>query len=368
MNDYKVRFKDLRVTSRALRQQLLFAIDEILEKGPILMGPKVIEFESRIARYCDRYYSVGVSSGTDALYLALRACDIGKGDEVITTPMSWVATLNAIVMTGASPVFVDVGNDLNLNPTLLEGAITERTKAILPVHFTGRLCDMSEIAKIARKHGLLVVEDAAQAIGAETQRYRAGSMGDVAALSLNPMKVFPGYGEAGAVVMDDPEIEDRLRNLRYLGTRRNEVCTEVALNHKMDEIQAAMLLTGFDQIYDIVSARIEMARQYSCRLSGTVVCPAVAASYDRSSNFYDYVIMLDDRDHVREYLHTRKVETKIKHPVLLCDHPGYKSDPRPDIPVADSLVKRMVSLPLHDKMTTSDVDFVCNAIEECRNG
>jgi len=363
-NDYSIRFRDLRVTDVVLRQRLTSIIDEILAHGPILMGPRVEKFESRIAEYCGRRYGVGVSSGTDALYLALRAYNLGDGDEIVTTPMSWIATLSAILMTGAKPIFVDVREDQNIDPDKLTAAITENTKAIVPVHFTGRLCDMDMICDIARHYNLLVIEDAAQAMGAQSGQDKAGSFGDAAVFSLNPMKVFPGYGEAGAIVIDDPKIHEKLHTLRYLGTQRKEICTEIALNYKMDEIQAALLLTGFDLIDKIIDRRLEMARHYSKRLTDIITCAPVSTTEDRSSNYFDYVIFSDDRDKLRAHLDNRGIETKVKHPVLLCDHPGFLFKPRPEIPVADSLVKRMISLPLHDKMSFSDIDYVCDAIGE----
>ena len=163
----RVAFRDLRITDAALRSELLASVEEVLKNGPILMGSRVVRFEERMAAFCDRASAVGVASGTCALYLALRALGIGSGDEVLTSPMSWVATLNAILMSGARPVFVDVGEDQNINPTLMASAITECTRAIVPVHFTGRLCDMTAIARIAQEHDLLIVEDAAQAMGAQ---------------------------------------------------------------------------------------------------------------------------------------------------------------------------------------------------------
>ena len=267
-------------------------------------------------------------------------------------------------MVGATPVFVDVGGDQNIDPQNIEPAITKRTKAIMPVHFTGRLCDMKMISDIAQENDLWVIEDAAQAMGAETTEYKAGSVGDVAILSLNPMKVFPGYGESGAVLTDNPEIDQRLRVTRYLGMKENEIFEEIELNHKMDEIQAAMSLTGFLDIDGIVNARIKMARQYSRSLATSVSCPTVPELNDRSSNFYDYVIFVDDRDGLRKHLDIKGIETKIKHLELLSEHPGCSGQSRPKLPVADSIVKRMVSLPLHDKMTVSDIDYVCDTVRD----
>jgi len=367
LQNAKVAFRDLRVMDPAVRKTLLQSFEEVLKNGPLLMGPRVEHFEKRIAAYCGRSQAVGVASGTCALYLGLRALGIGSGDELITTPMSWVATLNAILMTGAKPIFVDVGEDQNINPTLVESAITQNTRGILIVHFTGRLCDMTALSQIAKEHNLVIIEDAAQALGAKRKNYKAGSLGDIAAFSLNPMKVFPGYGEAGALLTDDDAVAERARVLRYLGTEHKEVCVDLSLNHKMDELQAALLLHGFDQIDAVVEKRIEMARRYSANLSGVVDVPKAFLDSDVSNNFFDYVIFSAQRDELRSYLHTHGVETKVKHPVLLCDHPVYQCQPRPTIPVADRLVGQMISLPLHEKMENSDVDYVCQVISDFSN-
>lgn len=366
-NAPKIPFRDLRIIDDSFRNRLLSEVEDVLVNGPLLMGSRVERFEEELAKFCNRKFCIGVSSGTDALYLALKACDIGLGDEVITTGMSWVATLNAILMVGATPVFVDVGEDQNLNPDEISDVITKRTKAILPVHFTGRLCDMLSIRQIAQKFGLLVIEDAAQAIGAKAIGFAAGTVGDVAAFSLNPMKVFPGYGEAGAIVTDNSHIADRLRTLRYLGTDGKEMCSELALNHKMDEIQAAMLLLGFEYIGDIVDKRIDMARRYSRQLTGLVGCPATPEVGDRTSNYYDYVIFCENRDALREHLRSAGVETKVKHSILLPDQPINKLDKRPDLVITDRLVKTMISLPLHEKLLERDINYVCNSIAEFLN-
>jgi len=222
--------------------------------------------------------------------------------------------------------------------------------------------------KLAQDHGLLVIEDAAQAVGAQSGEVKAGSHSDAAAFSLNPMKVFPGFGEAGAIVTDDPRVAERIRALRYLGTHQKEICREVSLNHKMDEIQAALLLLGFGRLDSIISRRISLAKLYAQRLSRIANCSYPAAPADRSSNFFDYVITVDDRDGLRRFLASKGIETKVKHPVLLCDHPAYAVVPRPHIPVADRLVSKMLSLPFHDLLTEVDLDYICNSISEYVDG
>ncbi len=216
----KIPFLDLSVKDPEFRTELVQAVERVLEHGRILFGPEHELFEKKIAEFCGKKFAVGVNSGTDALYLTLRSMDIGPGDEVITTPLSWIATFNAISLCGATPVCVDLKNDLTINPDRIQQAITARTKVILPVHFTGKLCDMDRIMDIAASNRLFVVEDAAQAFGSRLRNRVAGSFGIANCFSMNPMKVFNSYGEAGAIVTDDERIHQKLVSLRYAGTIR----------------------------------------------------------------------------------------------------------------------------------------------------
>lgn len=361
----RVRFRDLAVSDDALRHRLLEAVDRVLREGKLLMGPDVEALERRVADYCGTRHCVGVSSGTDAVFLALTGLGIGPGDEVITTPMSWIATLNAITIAGAAPVFVDVAADLNIDPDQIEAAITPRTKAILPVHYTGRLCDMERIRAIAAAHGLLVIEDAAQAFGAESPLGRAGGLGDAGAISLNPMKILPSYGEVGVVLVNDAAIDRRLRSLRYLGTVDKEVCVEPALNFKIDTLQAAMMLVGFDLVDANIQRRLAIARRYHDGLSGLVVCPEPPRSpSDRRCVFFDYTIRTPHRSALLQWLEGRGVEVKIRHPILMPDQPCYRHLPRPELPVASRLVQEILSLPIHEKLTDGQIDYVIEAVAD----
>jgi dTDP-4-amino-4,6-dideoxygalactose transaminase/methionyl-tRNA formyltransferase len=369
LRDPKVRFRDLAVTDADLRARLLAAVDEVLRDGRLLMGPAVEKWERLIADFCGAPSCVGVSSGTDAIYLALRALGIGAGDEVILPAMSWVATLNAVVMTGALPVLVDIGDDLNIDVAAIAPAITSRTRAIMPVHYTGRLCDMNAIAAIAATHKLLVVEDAAQAFGAAEGGRRAGSFGDTAAFSLNPMKVFPGYGEVGAVLMRSPEAEKRTKALRYLGTVNKEVCIEPALNFKIDTIQAAMMLVSFDRLEPGIRRRLQIATRYDEGLKNWVLCPPAPADFnDRRCVFFDYTIATPRRRELRKFLEGKGIEVKIRHPLLLCDHPAYRHLKRAPLPNAERLVKEILSLPIHDKLSDAQVDYVIDSVGEFFRG
>jgi dTDP-4-amino-4,6-dideoxygalactose transaminase len=335
----------------------------VLTHGKIILGPEVDELESKVADYCGRKYAVGVSSGTDALYVALRTLDIGVGDEVITTPMSWVATLNAIVVSGATPVFVDIGPDLNINAELLSEAITEKTKAIVPVHYTGHICDMDRIAAVADRKGIPIIEDAAQAFGASLpDGRRAGSMGKVACLSMNSMKVFHSYGEAGAVLFDDESLRDKAVALRYAGTINREDCHYPSLNFRLQTMQAALLLVELERIEMILQRRNEIAQIYDSALSGILKCPAKVPGSRHA--YYTYTVQVDRRDELMAFLGENGIELKIHHPFLMPEQTAYRDKFKPVIPVAQDLVKKILSLPNHEKMTDDEVDYVICKLKE----
>jgi dTDP-4-amino-4,6-dideoxygalactose transaminase len=363
LRDPKVRYRDLAVDDDEFRGRLVAAVDDVLRDGRLLMGPAVEQWERLIAEYCGARHCVGVSSGTDAIYLALRAFDVGPGDEVILPAMSWVATVNAVVMTGATPVFVDIGDDLNIDVAHIEPAVTAKTRAIVPVHYTGRLCDMPTIRAIAARRQLLVIEDAAQAFGATGRVGRAGGLGDAAAFSLNPMKVFPGYGEVGAVLINDEVVDERLRALRYLGTVNKEVCVEPALNFKIDTIQAAMMLVSFERLDPAIDRRLAIAARYNKGLSDIVGCPPPPISpADRRSVFFDYTITTAERPALHHFLEKRGIEAKIRHPLLLPQHPAYRRYYNHTLANAERLVGRILSLPIHEKLSDAQVDYVIDAI------
>lgn len=357
-----IPFLDLTVKDAALKGELLSAVDRVLSHGRIVLGPEVGRFEERIAQFCQQKFAVGVNSGTDALYLALRSLDVGPGDEIITTPMSWIATLNAIVLCGATPVFVDIREDLNINPELISEAITPRTKAILPVHYTGKMCDISRIMKIAGEHGVVVMEDAAQSFGANYNGAMAGSFGYVNCFSMNPMKVFCAYGEAGAVVTGDPEIYEKLQSLRYAGTVNREDCHYPSLNGRMDTMQAAMLLVNLEHLEHKIAQRRANAEFYSQALGEVVICPKEDPGY--FNVYYTYTIIAERRDQLQEHLTSRGIETKIHHPILMPYHTAYKHLPKPNIPVAEHLVSRILSIPSHENVTMEEADYVAQCIRE----
>ena len=358
----KVPFLDLSVKDADLKAELLEAVERVLSHGRFILGPEHDQFEQAIAERCQRRHGIGVGSGSDALFLALKALEIGPGDEVITTPLTWVATTNAIALNGATPVFVDVREDFNLDPGLIKAAITERTKAILPVHFTGQSCDMDAILEVAGEHGIPVIEDAAQAFGATYGERPVGSFGHMACFSMNPMKVFRGYGEAGAVVTHDDRLHERLVSLRYAGTINKEDCHWPSINGRLDTIQAAMLLVNLKHIEAKIEARRHVAQSYNAQLDGVVQCPLENPNCRHS--YYSYTIVVDDRDALKAFLLSKGIETKVQHPFLMPNHTAYRGRFETHIPVAERLVKQIICIPNHEDMTVEDLTYVADCIKE----
>jgi len=358
----KVRYLDLSVQDPQLKEKLLKAVDTVLTHGRIVLGPEVDQFEERVAKACQQEFAVGVNSGSDALYFALRSLDVGPGDEVITTPMSWIATLNAITLCGASPVFVDLSEDMNINPKLIEAAVTSQTKVILPVHWSGKMCDMNAIMEIANRRGIIVIEDAAQAFGASLNGAMAGSFGLVNCLSMNPMKVLCAYGEAGAVTTNGRDLYEKLISLRYAGTVDREDCHYPSLNGRIDTIQAAMLLVNMGYHEEKVARRKAIADYYSETLGEVVICPKETDGY--KNVYYTYTIISDERDRLMNHLESKGIETKIHHKILMPYHTAYRHLPRPEIPVAEDFVGRILSIPAHENMSMAQAEYVAISVRE----
>jgi dTDP-4-amino-4,6-dideoxygalactose transaminase len=350
----KVPFLDLKIYSQE-RDILISSVERVFDHGRLVMGPEIEDLEQKLARYCSRKYAVAVGSGTDALFLGLKALDIGPGDEVITTSLSWIATANAIALTGAKPVFSDINNDLNIDYKSVEKLISKNTKAILVVNYTGRICDMDELSNLARQHKVKLVEDGSQSFGATYNGKKCGSFGDLSAISHNPMKIFAACGEAGSIMCDKKEIYERLIRLRYNGTINKEICVEPSLNGRMDTLQASILLERLKTFENIISKRKANAEFYNNSLYKFVEIPNSLS--DRSDVFYTYTVKTEHRDELKIYLNSQGIETKIQHPELMSKQPAYKGFSS-YTPKADELVKKILCIPVHEKLTQKDLDYV----------
>jgi dTDP-4-amino-4,6-dideoxygalactose transaminase len=358
----KVPFLDLRVTDQDERDEILSAFGKILSHGRILLGPEVEELEGRIAVRIGRKHAVGCNSGTDALIIALRALHIGPGDEVIVPALSFIATANAVSLVGAIPIFADLNDKLNMAVESAASLVTTATKAIIPVHWAGQMCDMNALIALAQEHGLHLIEDASQAFDAAIGERKAGSFGIIGCYSMNSMKVFASLGEAGMLVTDDPELHERCVSLRYHGLVNREYCTDLAQNSRLDTLQAAALIVRLNRLDKVIDRRRGNARYLNQRLDNYVKVPWELEG--ERHVYYTYTIQSDRRDELKLYLEAQGIETKIQHPLLMPQHPLYASHARGTWENADQLIKRTLCLPSNEKLSQEQITRVADAVIE----
>lgn len=358
---------DLKAQYAAIRDEVDAAIRRVLDHTHFILGEEVQAFEAEFARYVGAQGAVGVASGTAALFLALKACGIGPGDEVITTAHTFIATAEAISHTGARPVFVDIDSaTCSLDPHLVEQAITPRTKAILPVHLYGQPADMEPLLDIARRNGLRVIEDAAQAHGAEYRGRRCGSIGDLACFSFYPGKNLGAYGDGGAVTGNDPALLERVRKLRDHGRTTKYEHEEVGYGERLDALQAAVLRVKLAHLDDWTAARRRWAAAYTELLAGLPVLTPVEAP-GRKHVYHLYVIRVPEgRDSLLSFLKQRGVGAGIHYPVPLHRQLAYARDGYADLrlPETEKAAAQVLSLPLYPELTEAQLERVVAAIRE----
>ena len=361
----KIPLVDLQTQSQAIKQEVLDRIGEVIDSAGYILGQQVTDFEEEFARYCGTDHAVGLANGTDALHLALRALEIGEGDEVITAGNSFAATALAIVYSGATPVFVDISpDDYNLDTSLIESAITERTKAIIPVHLFGQPARMGEISEIARRHNLRIVEDSAQGHGGELDGKRCGSFGDIGCFSFYPGKNLGAFGDGGAAVTDNPELAEKLRLLRNYGQVTKNRHDMLGFNCRLDTVQAAVLLTKMKYIEQWTENRRQVANWYREELAGVdVVLPH---AHDDSRHVYHlFVIRTPHRDAMMDALAKQNIFCGIHYPFPL-NTAGPFQDARTvpmELPVCSQVAGEIVSLPMYPEMTREYVVRVANAVK-----
>ncbi len=361
---------DLQSQFRSIAIEVREAINVVLDSSEFVLGGAVESFEHDFADYCSAEYSVGVSSGTAALHLALRALDIGPGDEVITVPNTFIATVWAISYVGATPVFVDVDAETyNMAVDSVEQKITERTKAILPVHLYGQTADMDPICELAQRYGLHVVEDASQAHGAEYYSRRAGSLGNVACFSFYPGKNLGAYGEAGAVVTTDQSIAERVRQLRNHAQSERYVHSELGYNYRMDAIQGAVLGVKLRHLDEWNSNRRRVAVQYSQSLSGSDTIQLPVEAPHSKHVYHIYPILLESekaRDSLQDRLSDANIKTGKHYPIPVHLQQAYRwLEYFPgDFPVAEGVAKRELSLPVYAELTDEHVQHIADVISD----
>jgi dTDP-4-amino-4,6-dideoxygalactose transaminase len=366
-----IEFVDLKRQYRPLREEILSGIEGVLDGMNLFLGENVYRLEEEFAAYCGTSHAIGVGSGTDALHLALRAVGIGPGDEVITVSNTFFATVEAIALCGARPVFVDIDPaTYTMDSSLIEAAITPRTKAIVPVHLYGHPADMDPIIAISRRHGLAIVEDACQAHGAEYKGVRIGSFGDAAAFSFYYSKNLGAYGEGGMVVTNDRDTATNVQMLRNHGSKEKYQHALLGVNARLDEIQAAVLRVKLPHLDRWNAARRTWAEEYSRRLADIedVVTPVVQP-YAKHV-FHLYVIRTRDRERLQKWLKSHGVSTGIHYPVPVhlqeaCAGLGYSPG---SLPETEAAARQILSLPMFAELTIDEVAYVCQTIRDYVRG
>lgn len=349
---------------QSYKDEYLSVFDQVLSSGKYILGPELDQFEVEFAQYCQTSYAVGVATGTDALFLTLRCLDLGPSDEVITAPNSYIASASAIVIAGARPKFADICHCGNMGPQEFERAITENTKAVIPVHLTGRPAEMDKIIEIARKHNIFVIEDAAQAVGASLHSRKVGSWGDAACFSFHPLKNLRAFGDGGAVVTKHEWLNQRLKKERNQGLANREQCDYWSFNSRLDELQAAMLRIQLRNLDMQTEKRREAAFRYNKLLHSFVDVPL---EHEGEKCVYQtYVIKTRYRDELKHFLNNEGIEALIHYAKPIHMQPaarnfGYQEY---DFPNTMAHVSQILSLPLYPSISEAQQQYVANKIQE----
>jgi dTDP-4-amino-4,6-dideoxygalactose transaminase len=357
---------DLKIQYESMKDEINNAVLGVIQSTAFILGPQGKALEQSIAAYHGVKFAIGVASGTDALHLALRAADIGPGDEVITTPFTFIATAEAISYLGAVPVFVDIRPDtFNMDVTKVESRITKRTKAILPVHLYGQSVDMDALMAIASRYKLRVIEDCAQSFGAEYRGRKTGAFGDLGCFSFFPSKNLGCYGDGGMVTTDDPKFAERLHSLRNHGSKVRYYHDEIGYNSRLDEVQAAILNVKFKRIDSYNAGRIRSAALYKRHLSVPGIQTPVESG-DGKHVYHQYTIRVKDRDAVKKRLDDAKMSSMIYYPVPLHLQAAYKDlGMKPgSLPVSEQAAQEVLSLPMYSELTEEQIRTVAEAVKK----
>ncbi|MAH46472.1 hypothetical protein CMI37_11610 [Candidatus Pacearchaeota archaeon] len=358
----KVPFVDFKKSYAKLRSEMLPAIDRVLGEGNLILREDVEEFEENLAKYVGTRYAVGVNSGTDALYLALRAAGVREGDEVITVSHTFIATIEAIVRVGAKPVLVDIGEDYLMDVAQVASLITDRTRAIIPVHLSGDVCDMAALFLVAAQaeHTIHIIEDSAQALGAKSKESKAGSMGLAGCFSFYPAKLLGGYGDGGAITTNSLKMYEEIKKLRnhyYIGKGTKDDMVKFGVNSRLDNIHAAALNIKLKHIDDYIERRKEIARMYDEGLKSIahLVLPIERGVYQ------DYVVRAEDRDELRDFLTKEGVETLGGDIVPNHLYKGLNLDF--ELPNTEKYTAEFLRLPCNPELENEEVNYVIDRIK-----
>lgn len=360
---------DLKEQYLNIKKEINEALEMVMLNAHYILGPNVKKIEQDVAAYCNVKHGVGVANGSDAIHIALEACGVGAGDEVIVPSFTFFATAGAVARAGATPVFVDIDpKTFNIDPNKIEDAVTKKTKAIIPVHLYGQMADMDPINKIAKKYGLFVIEDAAQAIGAEYKGKRAGELGTATTFSFFPTKNLGAYGDAGMIVTDNAELAEKMTMFRTHGSKPKYFHHVLGYNSRLDELQAAILNVKFRYLEEWTRKRCEKAMNYTQlineELGEKIVTPFI--SNDCSHIFHQYTIRVQKRDELHQFLKESGIETIVYYPMPLHLQPvfkdlGYKEG---DLPETEKAAKEATSLPMFPELTEEEQYYVVSKLKE----
>lgn len=358
-------FINLKAQQDLIKKPLDNAIQRVLSHGHYVMGPEVFELEEKLSEFIGNKYCVTSSSGTTALLLALLALDISSGDEVITTPFTFVSPVEVISLLKATPVFVDIDPlTFNLDPKKLEKAITEKTKAIIAVGLFGQTSNLNEINKIAEKYNIPVIEDAAQSFGATHYNQYSCNLTKIACTSFFPAKPLGCYGEGGACFTNDDEIAEKLKYLRHHGEKKRYVHDIIGINGRLETLQAAILLEKLKIFPNEIKLRQEVAENYTMRIKNIVDCPHILP--ENTSVYAQYTIKTDNREKLQQALSKKQIPSAIHYPNPIHFQPAYRylGYMQGDFPVAEMVSKRVLSLPMHPYLSVKDINYICDFITQ----
>lgn len=347
-------------------REIINEIEKLVKRCDYTLGKSVDEFEDNIKEITGSHFAIGVGSGTDALFLSLKAAGIDKGDEVITTSYTFFATIGAIVTAGATPVFVDIREDYNINPNLIEKAITEKTKGILPVHWAGLPCEMDAIMDIAERNNLFVIEDACHTIRAEYKKKPAGTFGLTGCFSMHPLKNLNVWGDGGYIITDSEKMHDKLVLMRNHGLINRDECSVFAYNSRLDSIQAIVANHLLKKIDHITESRIAHATLFDKQLTEISQIKVPQRSENVKQVYHLYIVYAERRDELKQYLNENQIDAKVHYPIPMHLQPAAKSlgYKRGDLPICERICDSVISFPVHEFITDEQINYIVSKVME----
>ena len=361
----KVELIDLRDRFKEEGKAIIKIVEKVLSKGNLILTKEVQNFEKSICKFTGAKFCLGLNSGTDALMMSLWSSGIKRGDEVITSPISFVATANSIIHVGAKPVFVDVGDDLNINPDLIEAAITKNTKAIMPVHWTGRVCEMDKITKIAKKYKLKIIEDAAQATGAYYKGRHAGTFGKISAFSTHPLKNLNALGDGGFIITNEKKLYDKIKLYRSHGLEGRDDAKIIGVNSRLDSLNAEVLSFRLKKLKNIINRRKKNINYYKKYIKTDKV-KILSDGKNEKNAYVMFVVLAENRNKLQEYLKKFNIQSLLYYPTPLHLHKsmkylGYKKG---NLINAERIASKVISFPHHQHLTEKQIKFVSEKINK----